>query len=80
MADQTIRFLKGIAKDVMVKIQDHYVLADFMILDMEEKKKIHPSSLEDRSSTLQMRSSTLDHVKSTSNSQERRYTIISIVI
>jgi hypothetical protein len=25
MADQSIRFLEGIAKNVMVKIQDHYV-------------------------------------------------------
>ena len=37
MADQSIRFLEGIAKDIMVRIQDHYVPADFMILDMEEE-------------------------------------------
>jgi len=34
MADQTIRFPDGIAKDIFVKIQDDYVPADFMILDM----------------------------------------------
>jgi hypothetical protein len=34
MADQSIRFPKGIAKDVLVQIQDRYVLADFMVLDM----------------------------------------------
>jgi hypothetical protein len=37
MADQSIQFLEGIAKDIMVKIQDHYAPADFMILDMEEE-------------------------------------------
>jgi hypothetical protein len=37
MADQSIRFLEGIAKYIMVKIQDHYALADFMVLDMEER-------------------------------------------
>jgi hypothetical protein len=37
MADQSIRFPEGIAKDIMVKIQDHYAPADFMILDMEEE-------------------------------------------
>jgi hypothetical protein len=37
--DQTIRFLEGIAKDIMVKVQDYYVLADFMILDMEEEEE-----------------------------------------
>jgi hypothetical protein len=37
MADQSIRFLEGIAKDIMVKIQGHYSPADFMILDMEEE-------------------------------------------
>jgi hypothetical protein len=34
MIDQSIRFLKGIAKDVLVQIQDHYSPADFMVLDM----------------------------------------------
>jgi hypothetical protein len=37
MADQSIRFSEGIAKDVMVKIQDYYAPADFMVLDMEEE-------------------------------------------
>jgi hypothetical protein len=37
MADQSIRFLKGIAKDIMVKIQDHYTPANIMVLDMEEE-------------------------------------------
>ena len=34
MVDQTIQFLDGIAKDILVKIQDDYVPADFIILDM----------------------------------------------
>jgi hypothetical protein len=37
MVDQSIRFPEGITKDIMVKIQDHCALADFMVLDMEEK-------------------------------------------
>jgi hypothetical protein len=47
MADQTIQFLKGIAKDIMVKIQDYYVPIVFMILNMG-----------DCSPTLRTRSST----------------------
>jgi hypothetical protein len=38
MVDQTIQFLEGIAKDIMVKIYDYYVPANFMILNMGEKK------------------------------------------
>ena len=34
MADQTIRFPKLVAKDILVKIQDEYAPADFVILDM----------------------------------------------
>jgi len=34
MADQTVQFPEGIAKDIMVKIQEYYVSADFMIHDM----------------------------------------------
>jgi hypothetical protein len=37
MVDQSLRFLEGIAKDIMVKIQDHYAPADFMVLDIEEE-------------------------------------------
>ena len=35
MADQTIRFPEGVAKDILVKIQDEYAPADFVILDMD---------------------------------------------
>ena len=42
MADQTIWFLEGIAKDIKVKIQDYYVPADFMILDIGEEEEDIP--------------------------------------
>jgi hypothetical protein len=42
MVDQLIRFLEDITKDVMVKIQDHYVPADFMVLDMGEEEDDTP--------------------------------------
>jgi hypothetical protein len=34
MADQSVRFPEEIAKDVIVQIQNRYVLANFMVLDM----------------------------------------------
>ena len=34
MADQTIQFPEGVAKDILVKIQDEYAPADFVILDI----------------------------------------------
>jgi hypothetical protein len=34
MADQSVQFPEGIAKDVIVQIQDRYVPTDFMVLDM----------------------------------------------
>jgi hypothetical protein len=34
MANQSIWFSEGIAKDVLVQIQDRYVPTDFMVLDM----------------------------------------------
>jgi hypothetical protein len=37
MANQTIWFPEGIAKDIMVKIQDYYIPTNFMILDMGEE-------------------------------------------
>jgi hypothetical protein len=42
MVDQSIRFLEGIARDVMVKIQDHFVPIDFMVLDMGYKEEDTP--------------------------------------
>jgi hypothetical protein len=48
MADQSQRSPEGIARDVPVKIKDHYVLTDFLVIDMGDDK-ILPSCLEDRS-------------------------------
>jgi hypothetical protein len=42
MVDQSIRFPEGIARDVMVKIQDHNAPADFMVLDMGEEEDDTP--------------------------------------
>jgi hypothetical protein len=42
MVDQSIRFPEGIARDVMVKIQDHFVPADFMVLDMRDEEEDTP--------------------------------------
>ena len=42
MADQSIQFLEGIAKDVMVRIHDHYAPTDFMVLDMGEEEDDTP--------------------------------------
>ena len=40
MADQTIWFPKGLARDILVKVQDKYVLADFIILDMGANSEV----------------------------------------
>ena len=42
MADQSIRFPEGIARDVMVRIQDHNAPTDFMVLDMGEEEDDTP--------------------------------------
>ena len=42
MVDQTIQFLEGIEKDIMVRIQDRYIPVDFMILDMGEEEEDIP--------------------------------------
>jgi hypothetical protein len=34
MADQSLRWPEGIAKEVLVKIQDYYVSSNFLVLDM----------------------------------------------
>jgi hypothetical protein len=36
MADQSLRFLDGIAKNVPVQIDDHFILTDFLVIDMGE--------------------------------------------
>jgi hypothetical protein len=42
MADQSIQFPEGIARDVMVKIQDHFVPTDFLVLDMGDEEEDTP--------------------------------------
>jgi hypothetical protein len=42
MVDQSFWFPEGIAKDVIVQIQDPYVPADFMVLDMGVEDKETP--------------------------------------
>jgi len=41
LADQSFRFLEGIAKDILVKIRDQEVSADFMVLDMGQEDDVH---------------------------------------
>jgi hypothetical protein len=36
MADQSFRFMDGIAKDVPIQIDDHFIPTDFLVLDMGE--------------------------------------------
>jgi hypothetical protein len=38
LADQSVRYVEGIATDLLVKIRDAYVPTDFMILDMGNDK------------------------------------------
>jgi hypothetical protein len=40
VADQSQRFPKGIARDVPVMIKDHYVVTDFLVIDMGDEQ--HP--------------------------------------
>jgi len=35
MVDQSLRFPKGVVKDIMVRIQEQYILADFLVVDMQ---------------------------------------------
>jgi hypothetical protein len=35
LADSTIRYPEGIAKNVLVHVRDSFVLADFVVMDIE---------------------------------------------
>ena len=37
MAEQTYRFLEGIAMDIPIQIDDHFIPTDFLVLDMGEE-------------------------------------------
>jgi hypothetical protein len=80
MVDQSVWFSEGIAKDVIVQIQDRYVPTDFMVLDMGIEEEETLLFWEDRSSTLPTLSSTLDLDKSTFYFQKERYAVTLIVI
>jgi hypothetical protein len=36
MADQSFRFVDGLAKDVPIQIDDHFIPTDFLVIDMGE--------------------------------------------
>jgi hypothetical protein len=72
-----LRWPEGIAKDVLVKIQDYYAPADFLILDIPGDEDT-PIILGDLSSTPLTQPSTLDLDKSISDLQ--RYDVNLIVI
>jgi len=40
IADQSLRFLEGMVKDVMVRIQEYYIPVDFLVLDMQGDDEI----------------------------------------
>jgi len=40
MADQTSRHPEGLAKDILVRIQDTYIPTDFVILDMGRNEEV----------------------------------------
>ena len=80
MTDQSIQFPEGIAKDVMVRIHDHFAPTNFMVLDMGEEEDDIPIILGRPFLNTTNRSSTSDLDKSTSNSLKKRYVVISIVI
>jgi len=40
MADQSLRFPEGMVKDVMVRIQEHYIPTNFLVLDMQGDDEI----------------------------------------
>jgi hypothetical protein len=42
MADQSIQFLEGTTKDVMVRIHDQFAPTNFMVLDMGEDEDDTP--------------------------------------
>jgi hypothetical protein len=38
MVDQTFRFMEGLVKDVPIQIDNHFILTDFLVIDMGEDK------------------------------------------
>jgi hypothetical protein len=75
--DQSIRFSKGITKDIIVKIQDYYVPTDFMILNMGEEKEV-PIILRRPFLNTTNEIIYIGSGKFTSNSLDKSYDVISI--
>jgi hypothetical protein len=36
MVDQTFCFVEGLGKDILIQIDDHFILTDFLVVDMGE--------------------------------------------
>jgi hypothetical protein len=80
MADPSFRFVDGIAKNVNVQIDDHFIPTDFLVIDMGEDE-YDPSIILGRPFLSTPRpSSTLQQEKYISNFPQRRYAVISIII
>jgi len=43
MGDQSLRFPEGMVKDVMIRIQEYYIPADFLVLEMQETMRSRSS-------------------------------------
>ena len=80
MADQTFQKVEGIATDVPIKIDDHFVHTDFQVIDMGEDEYDPPIILERPFLNTVKQSSTLELEKFTCTSPLRRYTAISLTL
>ena len=40
LADESVRYPAGIAKNILVRIHDFFIPVDFVVLDMQEERKI----------------------------------------
>jgi len=80
MVDLTYQFRNGIAKDVLVQIDDHFIPIDFLVLDMGEDDYDLPLILGRPFLNTIEQSSILGREKFTSNSHLRRYVDISLII
>jgi len=40
LADQSVRYPAGIAENILVRIRDFFIPVDFVVLDMQEERKI----------------------------------------
>ena len=80
MADQTFRKVEGIVTDVPVKIDDHFVHADFQVIDMGEDEYDPPIILGRPFLSTVKATSTLELEKSICTSPLRRYATILLTL